>query len=127
MFFTAVWATDTFAYIVGKTLGRHKIAPVLSPKKTWEGSIGGFLAALATALAFKHFMPDLFSWRTAAIVGAAIGVVGQLSGFAASMIKRSAGVKDSGRLLPGHGGFLDRFDSFLLTAPLVYWLLTIFQ
>jgi phosphatidate cytidylyltransferase len=127
MFFAAVWATDTFAYIVGKTLGRHKMAPVLSPKKTWEGAVGGFLAALATTFAFAHFMPDLFSWHTAAIIGAAIGVLGQLSGFSASMIKRWAGFKDSGKLLPGHGGFLDRFDSVLFSAPLVYWLLSMFH
>ena len=126
MYFAAVWATDTFAYIVGKTLGRHRIGP-LSPNKTWEGAIGGFLAALATVFAFAHFVPGLLSWRTAALVGAAIGLVGQISGFAASMIKRSTGVKDSGRLLPGHGGFLDRFDSFVFSAPLVYWLLAILR
>jgi phosphatidate cytidylyltransferase len=127
MYFAAVWATDTFAYIVGKTLGRHKLAPVLSPKKTWEGAVGGFLAALGTTFTFAHFMPDLLSLKAAAIIGAAIGVLGQLSGFSASMIKRWAGVKDSGKLLPGHGGFLDRFDSVLFSAPLVYWLLKIFH
>lgn len=121
--FSAAWAVDTGAYVAGKTLGRHKLAPLVSPGKTWEGSIGGFLAAAATAAAFAWAVPGLLTWPQAAGVALIVGVVGQVSGLANSMIKRAMGVKDSGTLLPGHGGALDRFDTFVLTAALLFALL----
>lgn len=125
MFFLAVWAMDCAAYAAGKTLGRHKLAPALSPKKTWEGAAAGFLAAIAVVLAFRTARPELFSLPGAFALGILIGVSGQLSDLAESMIKRAVGVKDSGTLLPGHGGIMDRFDSFLLSAPAVYYCLVL--
>jgi phosphatidate cytidylyltransferase len=123
MFFVAVWVMDTAAYAVGKTMGRHKLASELSPKKTWEGFIAGFAAAVATVFVFRWTAPEMLSIPRAAVVGVAIGVGGQLSDLSESMIKRAVGVKDSGALLPGHGGVMDRFDSFLLSAPIVYYCL----
>jgi len=125
MTFVAVWCMDTAAYASGRAIGKHPLAPVLSPKKTWEGAIAGFLAAVAVCLAFQRFtLQDAVSPLFAAGLGAAIGVTGQLSDLAESMVKRDAGVKDSGALLPGHGGVFDRFDSFILCAPAVYHLLS---
>lgn len=114
-------AVDTGAYLVGKTLGKHKLAPEVSPGKTWEGSVGGFLTALllASILAWWFRLPMGFALAAAAI----IGVVAQLGDLSKSAIKREIGIKDFGTLIPGHGGVLDRFDSLLFTAPSVYWLL----
>ncbi len=124
MIFVSVWCMDTAAYVVGSALGRHALAPRLSPKKTWEGSISGFFAAVAVCAAFSHFLlMDALPLPWAAGVGSLIGITGQLSDLAESMVKRDAGVKDSGALLPGHGGVLDRFDSFILCAPAVYYCL----
>ncbi len=122
----AVWCMDTAAYAAGSAAGRTPLAPALSPKKTWEGAAAGFAAAVAVALAFQHFaLRGALSPLRAAGLGAVIGTTGQLSDLAESMIKRDAGVKDSGSLLPGHGGVFDRFDSFVLCAPAVYYLLTL--
>jgi phosphatidate cytidylyltransferase len=122
----AVWCTDTAAYAAGSMLGRRKLAPALSPKKTWEGAAAGFAAAVAVGLAFQHFaLQGALSPLQAAGLGAVIAVTGQLADLSESMIKRDAGVKDSGALLPGHGGVFDRFDSFILCAPAVYYLLTL--
>jgi phosphatidate cytidylyltransferase len=123
MYFVSVWIMDTAAYAVGKTLGKHKLAPVLSPKKTWEGFAAGFAAAILTVLAFRAAAPEILSLHRALAVGVIIGVGGQISDIAESMIKRAVGVKDSGALLPGHGGVMDRFDSFILSAPAVYYCL----
>jgi phosphatidate cytidylyltransferase len=124
MTFVSVWCMDTAAYTVGKTMGRHALAPVLSPKKTWEGAVGGFAAALGVCAAFSHWgLKDSLPLPLALGVGAVIGVTGQLSDLAESLVKRDAGVKDSGALLPGHGGVFDRFDSYILCAPAVYYLL----
>lgn len=115
------WATDTFAYLVGKSLGRHKMAPVLSPGKTWEGCIGGFLGAMAIAalvgIAWLR-LPTGF----ALAAGALVGLAAQLGDLCKSAFKRELGIKDFGALLPGHGGILDRFDSLLFTATVVYFL-----
>ena len=124
MTFVSVWCMDTAAYAVGKTIGRHSLASVLSPKKTWEGAIGGFAAALGVCALFSHFsLKEALPLPWALAVGAVIGVTGQLSDLAESMVKRDAGIKDSGALLPGHGGVFDRFDSFILCAPAVYYFL----
>jgi len=123
--FAAVWAMDTAAYAAGRGFGRHSLAPTLSPKKTWEGAVAGFAAAIAVSLAFQKFMlHDSVSPLMAAGIGALIGTMGQLSDLAESMVKREAGVKDSGALLPGHGGVFDRFDSYILCAPAVYYALS---
>jgi phosphatidate cytidylyltransferase len=125
MTFVTVWCMDTAAYAVGKTMGRHPLASVLSPKKTWEGAVGGFAAALGVCALFSRFvLKDALPMPWALAVGAVIGVTGQLSDLAESMVKRDAGIKDSGALLPGHGGVFDRFDSFILCAPAVYYFLS---
>lgn len=115
-----IWTTDTFAYFTGRAFGRHPLAPKVSPKKTWEGAVGGALGALAVAVALRvAFMPFL-AWADVLVVALLCGVLSQVGDLAESRLKRSVGVKDSGTLLPGHGGLLDRFDALLLAAPLVY-------
>lgn len=122
LFFTVVLTTalDSGAYFAGKTLGRHKLAPVVSPGKTWEGAVGGFLAALLLGAAFAQAVQLPLPFALTA--GAVVGVLGQLADLSKSAIKREIGIKDFGRLIPGHGGVLDRFDSLLYAAPAVYWL-----
>lgn len=117
-----VWVSDTGAYFSGRFFGRHKLNPEVSPKKTWEGAVGGTLLAVGAAAIMHHlFLSTAFSWQKALWLGLLVAVVGQVSDLAESVLKRSAGVKDSSNLLPGHGGFLDRFDSYLLLAPLFYY------
>lgn len=120
MFFVTacVWATDTFAYLVGRSVGRHKLAPALSPNKTVEGSFGGLLGAMLVGAAFAHWIHLPVSHGLA--VGAIAGTVGQLGDLFKSSLKRELGLKDFGNLLPGHGGILDRFDSLLFVTPLSY-------
>ena len=119
-----VWISDTGAYFSGRFLGRHKLNVEVSPKKTWEGAIGGTLLAVGGALAMRHlFLANLFSVSQAVWIGLLVAVVGQVSDLAESVLKRSTGVKDSSNLLPGHGGFLDRFDSYLLLAPIFYYVI----
>lgn len=125
MLFVTIWVMDTAAYAVGKTLGRNKLAPELSPKKTWEGFVAGFLAAVGVVLAFRAYRPEMLTPGRAVAIGLVIGIGGQLSDLAESLVKRAVGVKDSGALLPGHGGVMDRFDSFILAAPAVYYTLTL--
>ena len=113
-----VWASDIGAYAAGKTFGRRKLAPNISPAKTWEGWAGGFLLTLWVGWLLQFLLPDvpLPHLLTAAAVVAVFGPLGDL---AESMLKRSVGVKDSGTFLPGHGGLLDRFDAFLLVLPVL--------
>lgn len=113
-----VWANDVFAYLVGMTFGRHKLFERLSPKKSWEGFFGGLLGAAAAGLGAAYWLDaSCGAWVGLALVTAVTAVAGDL---AESMFKRSAGVKDSGSLIPGHGGVLDRFDAMLLSAPFVF-------
>jgi phosphatidate cytidylyltransferase len=116
------WAGDTFAYFVGRAIGRHKLAPRISPKKSVEGLAGGMIGALATGIVGGP-MAGLTP-----VIGAGLGLIGGIIGplgdLSESAIKRWCGVKDSGRILPGHGGVLDRFDSLLFVAPCVYCLLS---
>ncbi len=120
-FFLVLWVGDSFAFYTGKYLGKHKLAPKISPGKTWEGAVGGMLGSLgAAALATYTFFPELpliASLPLAAVMNA-VGVLGDL---AESALKRGAGVKDTAVVLPGHGGFLDRLDSLLFNAPLLYY------
>jgi phosphatidate cytidylyltransferase len=117
----AVWASDGAAMIGGRSFGRHTLAPALSPKKTWEGAVSGLGGAVAGALAVGWLL-DL-PLGVAAAAGVVVAVAGLLGDLAESALKRSAGVKDTGTLLPGHGGILDRFDAMLFAAPAVYLLL----
>ncbi len=117
-----VWICDTGAYFSGRFFGKHKLNKEVSPKKTWEGSIGGTLLAIGGAVLMQHlFLPTFFTVMQAVWLGLLIAVIGQVSDLTESIIKRSTGVKDSSNLLPGHGGFLDRFDSYLLLAPIFYY------
>lgn len=119
-----VWVSDTGAYFSGRFLGRHKLNQEVSPKKTWEGAIGGTLLALGGALLMRHlFLSTFFTVKQALWLGLLVAVVGQVSDLAESILKRSTGAKDSSNLLPGHGGFLDRFDSYLLLAPIFYYVI----
>ncbi len=124
LLFVTVWVMDTAAYAVGKAVGRHPLASVLSPKKTWEGAAAGLAAAALCVLAIRGaFLKEAMTVPQALALALVIGVLGQVSDIAESMVKRAVGVKDSGALLPGHGGVMDRFDSFILAAPAVYYFL----
>lgn len=112
---------DTFAYFVGRALGRHRLAPRVSPKKTVEGSIGGLVGAMISALLVSVYS-DWMSMGYAVILGLVVGIVGQWGDLFESAVKRDFQVKDSGTLLPGHGGILDRFDAFLFAGVVTYWL-----
>ena len=121
-----VWLGDAGAYYTGKQLGKHKLSPRISPKKTVEGLIGGVITSVITAIVIHFtFFPQI-PLVHAIVVGVVLSISGVIGDLAESMWKRSADVKDSGTLIPGHGGFLDRFDSILFTAPIlyVYWALS---
>lgn len=121
------WAGDTAAMYVGKAIGKHKLAPRVSPGKTWEGAIGSAVAGTAAACAYAlHFIPGL-SWPTAVLVCATANVAGQLGDLSESAFKRGANMKDSGSTLPGHGGWLDRIDSCLFGLPAAYIVLKSLQ
>lgn len=119
----SVWANDVFAYLVGSTMGRHKLAPKVSPKKSWEGFAAGTLFTMLVWVGV-HFVADLpLSLGWLALTGLGVSLASIVGDLAESRLKREAGIKDSGRLLPGHGGFLDRFDSLILVSVVAYYLL----
>lgn len=121
---TVVWAGDTGAYFAGRTLGKHKLAPRMSPNKTWEGSIGGIVASVLGATCVKFIYGDAVAdWAVILASAFAGGIFGQLGDLAESTFKRFSGVKDSGRIFPGHGGFLDRVDGLLFAAPAIWAIL----
>lgn len=115
-----VWASDVFAYYVGKTVGRRPFAPSISPNKTWEGFLGGVVAALVIGVAFKLTVGGFLAWQHIVALIIIGGVLGPLGDLAESHLKRSVDADDSSALLPGHGGLLDRFDAMAVAAPLVY-------
>lgn len=119
-----IWAMDVAAYLAGRVFGHTPLAPSISPKKTWEGAIAGFVVCLIAAGIFS-WTAELALWH-ALILGVLIGIFGQMSDLIESLIKRDAGAKDSSDIIPGHGGVLDRIDSFVLTAPLMYYYLIVF-
>ncbi len=120
--FAVIFLGDTGAFFIGKPLGKHKMTPVASPNKSWEGSAGGILFACLGALAARElFFPNLVLWK-ALLVAVLVHAAAQASDPMESLFKRAVGVKDSSNLLPGHGGFLDRIDSLILAAPLFYYL-----
>ena len=113
-----VWGNDVFAYLVGISIGRHKMCPRLSPKKSWEGFFGGVLGSLAMGVLGAYVVEgNYLVWLGLALVVSLSSVVGDL---VESMFKRDAGVKDSGNFIPGHGGMLDRFDALILSAPFAF-------
>lgn len=128
--FIGAWATDTFAYYIGRLIGKHKLTPI-SPKKTIEGSIGGLLGATLVMYLYGLFISRQYgvpySMINYVIIGLICGVVSQIGDLSASLLKRTADVKDFGNILPGHGGILDRFDSVLFAAPAVYYYLHFFM
>lgn len=116
------WAGDTVAYYIGRRFGRHKLAPIVSPNKSWEGAIASLIGSLIFGLIYLgYLLPELALWKVAGIAMAG-NIAGQLGDLAESAVKRGAGVKDSGNLLPGHGGLLDRVDSSLFALPVAYGL-----
>jgi phosphatidate cytidylyltransferase len=124
-FFILLWANDTGAYLVGITLGKHRLMERISPKKSWEGFLGGLISAASAAWFLSGWLGviDRIGWM---IISMIISVAGTYGDLVESMLKRSLGYKDSGNIMPGHGGFLDRFDSVILSFPLVYLYITLF-
>jgi phosphatidate cytidylyltransferase len=118
-----IWANDTFAYFTGKTIGRHKMSPFVSPNKTIEGAIGGLAGAVLAGLVMNKYLAMGMTMTEAAALSVILGVMGIIGDLAESLLKRSAGVKDSGSVIPGHGGVLDRIDSLLFPVPFVYYFL----
>lgn len=127
--FLCSWGCDTSAYCVGVTMGKHKMAPVLSPKKSVEGGIGGVLGAALLgaiyAVAINRFAGAGADVLTYALICGVGGIISQVGDLAASAIKRNHDIKDYGKLIPGHGGILDRFDSVIITAPIIFYMATI--
>ncbi|HLN21550.1 MAG TPA: phosphatidate cytidylyltransferase [Bacteroidales bacterium] len=124
-FFLLTWSSDTGAYVAGITLGKHRLIERISPKKSWEGFFGGMILSAIVAFLVSGMFNQFsrFEWI---IVSLIISVAGTYGDLAESMLKRSTGIKDSGSIMPGHGGFLDRFDSTILSFPLVYLFLVLF-
>lgn len=115
-----IWATDSGAYFVGRSLGKNKLWPSISPNKTIEGAVGGTLSALIVGIVFHLVYPFEYSLWIIALISIGISIVGQLGDLVASAMKRHFSVKDSGNILPGHGGILDRFDSLIFVLPFLY-------
>jgi len=118
--FGVVWLGDAAALVVGTIMGRHKLAPSISPRKTIEGAVGGLFGSLCGAILGGLWLINHFSLKQSLAVGCMLAVLGQLGDFSESLLKRSAGVKDSGVLIPGHGGILDKVDGILFGAPALY-------
>jgi phosphatidate cytidylyltransferase len=114
-----IWTNDVMAYVTGSRLGRRKLFPRISPGKTWEGMVGGLVATLLMAWLLSYWLPDYTPGQWL-LLGAIASVIGTFGDLVESMLKRSVGVKDSGTLFPGHGGFLDRFDAFVFCLPFVW-------
>jgi phosphatidate cytidylyltransferase len=128
MIFLSSWGSDSCAYLVGMLIGKHHITPILSPKKTWEGCVGGVIGAgilgfIYGSLVGNYLIEIEHPAFSCAFACAFSGIISQIGDFAASAIKRDHGIKDYGDLIPGHGGILDRFDSMLFTAPAIYFAL----
>jgi phosphatidate cytidylyltransferase len=121
-----VWLGDTAAFYVGSRIGRHKLAPDVSPKKSWEGAAAGFVVAVAAAMVWTLLRLSRLDWRVLA-AAAVTAVAAQIGDLVESMIKRGSGVKDSGSILPGHGGLLDRLDALLFAAPVLLFALWLVQ
>jgi phosphatidate cytidylyltransferase len=121
LLFFVVWASDTAAYYTGSTIGRTPLAPQVSPKKTVEGAVGGVIGALAATFVARAWFMHWLSLIDCLVLGLLLGVIGILGDLVESMLKRGAGVKDSASVVPGHGGILDRVDSVLYAAPVLYY------
>ncbi len=124
-FFLLIWANDTGAYLTGMSFGRHKLMERISPKKTWEGLLGGIIIAVLVAWFLSDWLGVVskIHWVFISLI---ISIAGTYGDLVESMLKRSTGVKDSGTIMPGHGGFLDRFDSTIISFPIVYLFISLF-
>lgn len=122
--FVSLWVCDTFAYFAGRFFGKHKLFERVSPNKTWEGAIAGYVGGVAVFLFSQNFFLGYMTVGSAFVCGSIIGVFGQVGDLAESLLKRDAGVKDSSALIPGHGGVLDRFDSLMFVSPLLFLYMT---
>lgn len=116
-----IWFCDSAAYFFGSAFGKHKLFPRVSPKKSWEGAIAGFIFTIIAFAFSKVMFLELLTWQNVFVLGAIVGISGQVGDLIESLIKRDAKIKDSSSLIPGHGGVLDRFDSIIFSAPLVYF------
>jgi phosphatidate cytidylyltransferase len=126
--FIVVWVLDTAAYAFGIMFGKHKLAKNVSPKKTIEGAAAGIIFGVLTACLCRFlFMKDILTVNVALILGLVISITGQFSDLAESLIKRDGNVKDSGKIIPGHGGVFDRFDSYIFAAPTMYYVLSVLK
>ena len=121
-----VWAGDTGAYYAGSHLGKHPLAPAISPKKTVEGAVGGLLASVLVSCIAKWTFLPLLDYHDCAILGILLAIISQLGDLCESMLKRAVNVKDSGAILPGHGGMLDRLDGVMFAAPVLYYYVILF-
>lgn len=124
--FISIWIGDSAAYYGGTSLGKHKLFPRVSPKKSWEGAIFGFIFSIGAMILAKFIMLDFLSLLISVIIGVIIGTVGQIGDLVESLLKRDSAIKDSSSLIPGHGGFLDRFDSLIFSAPVIWLYLKYF-
>ncbi len=125
----AIWLCDAGAYLVGSRIGRHRMAPLISPKKSWEGYLAGIVTGILGAAALAslwHLRAPTVTVEKALLIGAVVSVLSPLGDLGESMLKRGFGLKDSGQILPGHGGVMDRIDSWLWAAPIGYYLITLF-
>ena len=116
----ALWTCDTAAYFVGSAVGKHKLFPSVSPGKTWEGAVAGFLGAVAVMVLGRELFLPYLTLTDGILLGVIVGTIGQMGDLIESKFKRDAGIKDSSALIPGHGGMYDRFDSLVFVAPFVY-------
>lgn len=122
----SIWICDSAAYFIGSAYGIHKLMPRVSPKKSWEGAVAGFVFSIAGMIAAHELLLDFMQLQDAIAIGFIVGIFGQIGDLIESLLKRDVHVKDSSSIIPGHGGIFDRFDSLLFTAPIVYLYLTIF-
>ena len=115
------FASDSAAYFVGRAIGRHSMAPAISPRKTWEGAVGGVIGAVLFSFVLQWWLDLPVGYVSTALLAVAVSIFGQIGDLAESLFKRTAGAKDSSQVIPGHGGFLDRFDSIVLAGLVVYF------
>jgi len=125
--FASIWIGDSAAYYGGINFGRHKLFPRVSPKKSWEGAIFGFIFSVGAIILAKVLVLNSLSWTNVLVIGIIIGTIGQIGDLVESLLKRDSEVKDSSSLIPGHGGFFDRFDSLLFSAPAIWLYLSYFS
>ncbi len=121
-----IWVCDSAAFFIGTAIGKHKLFPRVSPKKSWEGAVAGFGFSVVSMIVLKYLLLQFLTFTDIIVIGLIVGTIGQLGDLVESLLKRDAGVKDSSSVIPGHGGIFDRFDSFLFSSPVIYLYLLYF-